>query len=120
MEFHTRKYLFILGVLLFAGVLMAGHVRGEESVSNQQWKQWIGKRVNVTYACCGESACTQIRGAMLKEVAEKHIVVITKGAPLFLPVHMIKDVTLSNGSYPHSAVSGRQKSKQHRIRMETK
>ena len=47
---------------------------------------------------------------MLKEVGEKHIVVITKGAPLFLPAHMIRDVTLSNARYQHSAVSGQEKS----------
>ena len=90
-----KKCLFILYVLVIAAVAEAGPVKEDEATSLEQWRHWVGKRINITYACCGESACVQIRGAMLKEVAEKHIVIITKGSQLLLPVYMIRDVTLS-------------------------
>ena len=91
----TRKSQSVFLLLLLMAFALAGPVMAKEAVSNKQWKKWVGKKVNVTYACCGESACVQIQEAMLKEVAEKHIVVITKGSPLLLPAHMIKAVTLS-------------------------
>jgi len=105
----SKKCVFILCALLFSAALMAGPVGADEAASNSQWKQWIGKEVHVTYACCGEGACVVIRGARLKEVGEKHIVVMTKGAPLFLPNYMVKALTLSDASSPHSAISSHQK-----------
>ncbi len=91
----TRKYQSLFLVLLLMLSALAGPVTAEEAISSQQWKQWVGREVNVTYACCGESTCVIIQGARLKEVGEKHIVVITKGSPLFLPLYMIQAVTLS-------------------------
>ncbi len=105
----TRKYQWLLLVTLLMAFAGAGPAGAEEAFSNAQWKQWIGKEVNVTYACCGEGSCVIIRGARLKEVGEKHIVVITKEAPLFLPNYMVKAVALSDAGDQHSAISSQQK-----------
>ncbi|MBW1775492.1 MAG: hypothetical protein JRJ82_21835 [Deltaproteobacteria bacterium] len=90
-----KKCLFILCVLVLAALTGLVPVKAKEATTHEQWREWVGKRVDVNYACCGESACVQIQGARLKVVKEKHIVVITKGSPLLIPSYLIKAVRLS-------------------------
>jgi len=90
-----KKYLFILCVLVLAALTGPVPLTAEEATTHEQWRGWVGKRVDVAYACCGESACVQIQRARLKAVTEKNIVVITKGSPLLIPSYLIKAVRLS-------------------------
>ena len=67
----------------------------EEAGSYELWKSWVGKKVNVTYDCCGNKTCEQIRGAELKDVTDKLITIITKGNQHLIPNYIIKAVELS-------------------------
>ena len=89
-----KKYALLILILLLAGTAFGGSGKGA-GISHETLKTWVGKKVNVNYACCGESACVLIRHAELKEVSEKAIVVITKGSPFLIPKYLIKSIGLS-------------------------
>jgi len=64
--------------------------RAVEDARDEKWKGWIGKKVNIKYECCGQSACVQIRGAKLKDVTDKVVVIVIEGSQHLIPKHMIK------------------------------
>lgn len=90
-----KKSLFILCVLVLAAFTGPVPLKAQEATAHEHWRKWEGNRIDISYACCGESACLQIQGVRLNAVKEKHIVVITKGSPLLIPIYMIKAVRLS-------------------------
>jgi hypothetical protein len=75
--------------------MLTGVGRADENKSPDHWKEWIGRKVNVNYDCCGLGACKLIIGAKLTTVAEKSVTVITNGAPFLIPRYMIKSMQLS-------------------------
>ena len=90
-----KRSISIVLVLGLAATVFAESGREESAVSQEHWKGWIGKKVNVDYLACDRRGCVLVRNAELKEVTDKAIVVIVRGAPFYIPRYMIKRVNLS-------------------------
>ena len=88
-----KKSILIALLLLLFGITLARAESPEQQISYEGLKDWVGKPVNLAYACCGISSCEILQNVTLKEVTEKYIVVITKGAPFLIPKHMIQTLT---------------------------
>ena len=88
-----KKSILIAILLLLFGIALARAERPKQQISFEGLKGWIGKPVTVSYACCGTSSCEILLNVRLKEVTEKYIVVITKGAPFLIPKYMINTLT---------------------------
>ena len=88
--FIIKKSILIAILFLILVIAFARAERPGQSISFEGLKDWVGKPVNVTYACCGTSSCEILLKVELKEVTEKYIVVITKGAPFLIPKYMIQ------------------------------
>ncbi|MBW2027822.1 MAG: hypothetical protein JRH06_09945 [Deltaproteobacteria bacterium] len=61
-----------------------------EEIREEKWREWVGKKVYITYECCGQSACSIIRGATLKAVTDKVVAIVRDGNQYLIPKHMIK------------------------------
>jgi hypothetical protein len=92
-----KKSVPIILILLLAGTAFAESGKGKANISAEKWKSWIGKKVDVDYTACDQRGCVLVRSAELKEVTDKAIVVIMRGARFYIPKHMIKRVALSKG-----------------------
>jgi hypothetical protein len=90
-----RKSIPIILILLLAGTAFAESGKGKADISVEEWKSWIGKKVDVDYTACDQRGCVLVRSADLKEVTDKAIVVIIRGSRFYIPKHMITRVALS-------------------------
>ena len=90
-----KKSIPIILILLLAGSAFAESGKGKGHISDEKWKNWIGKKVDVDYTACDPKGCVLVRNAELKEVNNKAIVVIVRGSPFYIPKYMIKRVALS-------------------------
>jgi hypothetical protein len=90
-----RKSIPVMLVLLLAGIAFAESDGGKGHISDEKWKNWIGKKVDVDYTACDPKGCVLVRNAELKEVTDKAVVVIVRGSPFYIPKYMIKRVALS-------------------------
>ena len=90
-----KKSIFIILILLLAGTGFAESGKGEADISVEEWKSWIGEKVDVDYTACDQRGCVLVRSAELKEVTDKAIVVIVRGSRFYIPKHMITRVALS-------------------------
>ncbi|MBW1863577.1 MAG: hypothetical protein JRJ02_14590 [Deltaproteobacteria bacterium] len=81
------KRAFLLLTLLLS--IIVGSVQAQDKSDLEKWKNWIGKEVNISYACCGMDSCKLIRNAKLLNVTDKAITIIIKGSQHLIPNHMI-------------------------------
>ncbi|MBW1801091.1 MAG: hypothetical protein JRJ85_10225 [Deltaproteobacteria bacterium] len=88
-----KKSILIATLLLLFGLALARAESPRQQMFFEGLKDWIGKPVSLSYACCGTSSCEILQNVKLKEVTDKYIVVITKGAPFLIPKHMIQTLT---------------------------
>jgi len=91
---YKKLILFVL-TLTFLATPVAGADKDESSASTEEWREWVGKKVDVDYGACDPTGCVLVRGAPLKEVTDEAIVVVVNGSPFFVPQYMIKSVHLS-------------------------
>ena len=91
---YKKLILFVL-TLTFLATPVAGADKDESSASTEEWREWVGKKVDVDYGACDPTGCVLVRGAPLKEVTDEAIVVVVNGSPFFIPQYMIKSVHLS-------------------------
>jgi len=91
-----RQWVWFL-VLIFTllATPIAGADKDESNASTEEWREWVGKKVDVDYRACEPAGCVLVRGAPLKEVTDEAIVVVVNGSPFFIPVYMIQSVCLS-------------------------
>jgi hypothetical protein len=91
-----RQWVWFL-VLIFTllATPIAGADKDESNASTEEWREWVGKKVDVDYRACEPAGCVLVRGAPLKEVTDEAIVVVVNGSPFFIPQYMIKSVHLS-------------------------
>jgi hypothetical protein len=82
-------------ILLVAGTAVAQSGKGKGHISDEKWKSWIGKKVDVDYTACDQQGCVLVRNAELKQVNDKAVVVIIGGSPFYIPKYMITRVALS-------------------------
>jgi hypothetical protein len=82
-------------ILLLAGTAFAESGEGKVNISDEKWKNWIGKKVDVDYTACDQQGCVLVRNAELKQVNDKAVVVILGGSPFYIPKYMITSVALS-------------------------
>lgn len=96
-----KKSTFVMGFVLFIVisvfcVIAFTWLGKEQGDSNPgKWEKWIGKKVNVRYACCGLETCRLIQSAKLKDVTDKGIFIIINGSQHFIPKHMIKSMEIA-------------------------
>jgi hypothetical protein len=90
-----KKSILIVLTLTFLATPFAGADKDESNASTEEWREWVGKKVDVDYEACEPAGCVPVRGAPLKEVTDEAIVVFVNGAPFFIPVYMIQSVRLS-------------------------
>ena len=90
-----RKSIPIIFILVLAATALAEPGKGEGDISDEKWKNWIGKKVDVDYEACDYRGCLLVRNARLKEVTDKAIIVIIRGSKFYIPKYMIKRVALS-------------------------
>lgn len=90
-----KRSIPIILVLGLAATVFAESGKVEGDVSQENWNMWVGKKVKVDYLACDQRGCVLVRSAELKEVTDKAIVVIVRGAPFYIPRYMIKRVTPS-------------------------
>ena len=90
-----RKSIPIILILLLAATALAESGKGEGDISDEKWKNWIGKKVDVDYVACDHKGCLLVRSARLEEVTDKAIVVILRGSKFYIPKYMIKRMALS-------------------------
>ena len=90
-----RKSISIILILLLTGTAFAQSGKGKVDISVEEWKSWIGKKVDVDYTACDQRGCVLVRNAELKQVNDKAVVVIVGGSPFYIPKYMITRVTLS-------------------------
>jgi hypothetical protein len=89
----TRILIFLIFTFLAAPLSGAG--KDESNASPEEWRQWVGKKVDVDYHACEPTGCVLVRGAPLKEVTDEAIVVVVNGSPFFIPRYLVKSVHLS-------------------------
>jgi hypothetical protein len=89
-----KSILFVL-IFTFFATPLAGAGKDESNASTEEWREWVGKKVDVDYRACEPTGCVLVRGAPLKEVTDEAIVVVVNGSPFFIPVYMIQSVCLS-------------------------
>jgi len=90
-----KKWILIVLILTFLATPLAGADKDESNASTEEWREWVGKKVDVDYQACEPTGCVLVRGAPLKEVTDEAVVVVVKGSPFFIPKYMIKSVHLS-------------------------
>lgn len=88
-----KKSILIAILLLIFVIAFARADSPQQNISFDGLKDWVGKSVNLSYACCGISSCEILLNVKLKEVTEKYIVVITKGSPFLIPKYMIQTLS---------------------------
>jgi hypothetical protein len=93
--FSHRKAILIVLILTFLATPLAGADKDESNASTEEWREWVGKKVDVDYRACEPTGCVLVRMAPLNEVTDEAIVVIVNGSPFFIPKYMIKNVRLS-------------------------
>ena len=90
-----KRSILVMLILLLAGTTFAESGKGKGHISDEKWKSWIGKKVDVDYTACDPKGCVLVRNAELKEVTDKAVVVIVRGSPFYIPKYMITRVALS-------------------------
>jgi hypothetical protein len=90
-----KKSILIVLILTFLSTPVAGADKDESNASTEEWREWVGKKVDVDYRACEPTGCVLVRGAPLKEVTDEAIVVVVNGSPFFIPQYMIQSVRLS-------------------------
>jgi hypothetical protein len=93
--YFIRKATPIILIILLATTALAESGREKADISDEKWKSWIGKKVDVDYMACDHKGCLLVRNARLNDVTDKAIVVIIRGSKFYIPKHMIKRVALS-------------------------
>ena len=81
--------------LTFWATPLGGAEKERAGASAEEWKEWVGKKVDVDYQACEPTGCVLVRGAPLKEVTDEAVVVVVNGAAFLIPTYMIKSVQLS-------------------------
>ena len=89
------KSILIFLILSFLATPIAGEERDESNVSTEEWREWVGRKVDVDYQACEPTGCVLVRRAPLKEVTDEAVIVVVNGSPFFIPKYMIKSVHLS-------------------------
>jgi hypothetical protein len=95
-----RSVLVVLTALFIATsvcclVVLAAVSEAQGDKYHEKWKEYVGKRVNVVFACCGTEACIIIQNAKLKEITDKGVVVVKSGSPYFIAIYMVKRIELA-------------------------
>jgi hypothetical protein len=94
-ESQRQWVWFVVLIFTFFATPLAGAGKDESNASTEEWREWVGKKVDVDYRACEPTGCVLVRGAPLKEVTDEAIVVVVNGSPFFIPVYMIQSVRLS-------------------------
>ena len=90
-----KKSILIVLTLIFLATPLAGADKDESNASTEEWREWVGKKVDVDYQACEPTGCVLVRRAALNEVTDEAVVVVVNGSPFFIPKYMIKSVHLS-------------------------
>ena len=89
------KSILIFLILNFLATPLAGEERDESNASTEEWREWVGRKVDVDYQACEPAGCVLVRRAPLTEVTDEAVIVVVNGSPFFIPKYMIKSVHLS-------------------------
>ncbi len=90
---NLKSILFVL-ILSFMVTPVAGEDK-KDHVSTHNWREWLGRKVDVDYQACDPTGCVLVRRATLKDVTDEAIVVIVNDSPFYIPKYMIEAVNLS-------------------------
>ena len=89
-SFEKPVFLVACALVLWGSTSIA-----QKSPSPADWQAWVGRKVDISYDCCGVGTCELILGSKLIRVTDKNVVVLVKGSPFLVHRYMINSMVLS-------------------------